>query len=345
MIERVEISSSGGSAIYGADAVAGVVNIITRQDFAGVELGSDYSLSAAGDGGIATAHAVVGGGGDHGHITLGAEYVSQDAVGMGSRGYSRYVETLATPTGPLVHVGSIYLPQGFFSIPAGNLLGLAPGYYTIVNGAPGNAANDYKPFNITPQDEYFNYAPYTFLQTPSQRGAVWLQANAQLRPSVEFFAEALAQRSDSRQQLAPSTYSSGDDYGAAPTDPATGMPVIPANNYYNPLGVDVPLVLRRLIEGGDRRYREVSDVDRVLLGLRGDRGSWHWETSLTWASNRTESFESGETLRTSAALAVGPSGLDASGHVVCGTPDPATGVVPPANIVAGCVPLNLFGGS
>jgi len=48
MIERVEISSSGASAIYGADAVAGVVNIITRRDFAGIEVGSQYSLSAAG---------------------------------------------------------------------------------------------------------------------------------------------------------------------------------------------------------------------------------------------------------------------------------------------------------
>ena len=52
MIERIEISPSGASAIYGADAVAGVVNIITRRDYSGLDVGTDYKLTERGDGAV-----------------------------------------------------------------------------------------------------------------------------------------------------------------------------------------------------------------------------------------------------------------------------------------------------
>jgi iron complex outermembrane receptor protein len=233
------------------------------------------------------------------------------------------------------------VPQGLYRVPRGNVLGLNPGPYTTVSGTSGRGANDFRPIDFT--QDLFNYAPYNFLQTPSRRGAVWLQARHALTRSVELFAEGLAHHSESHQQVAPSTYSTLQN-GAAPLDPTTGEQIVPANNYYNPFGVDIPRALRRMVEGGDRLFREVSEAERVLLGLRGNLGAWHWETSLVWARNRTESFETGVTLRTAAALAVGPSGPDAAGHIVCGTPDPATGIVPSDHIIDGCVPLNLFGG-
>jgi iron complex outermembrane receptor protein len=341
IIERVEISSSGASAIYGADAVAGVVNILTWRDFSGVELGSDYSISAEGDAGIATAHALFGAGSERGNITVGAEYVQQTGVGQGERDYSRYVEKLATPDGPVVHVGSMATPQGFYVVPMGNALGLVPGPYTTVEGTSGQGPNDFVPFDFT--QDLFNYAPYNFLQTPSQRGAIWLQAHRQLTDTVELFAEGLVHHGESRQRIAPSTYRSVDN-GAAPLSPATGRQVIPANNYFNPFGIDIARMQRRMLEGGDRRSREDSESERALLGLRGTLGAWRWETSLVWARNRTESSATGEILRTAAALAVGPSGLTATGHIVCGVPDPNSGIVPDANVIAGCVPLNLFGG-
>ena len=49
-IERIEILKDGGSAIYGADAVAGVVNFITRKDFQGIEITGRYGISGHGDG-------------------------------------------------------------------------------------------------------------------------------------------------------------------------------------------------------------------------------------------------------------------------------------------------------
>ena len=342
MIERVEISPSGASAIYGADAVAGVVNILTRHDFTGIELGTDYSASDAGDGDIATAHLLFGVGGERGNFSAGTEYVSQDGVGQGARDYSRFVEGLATISGPVLHVGSPIAPQGLYRVPRGNAFGLAPGVvYTTVNGTSGRGPDDFRPFDF--DKDLYNYAPYNFLQTPSQRRGLWVQGQLRLTDSVELFTEGLAQRSESRQQIAPSTYRSIET-GAAPLDADGAQQIIPANNYYNPFGVDIPRVLRRIVEGGDRRFREDSRSERLLAGLRGSAGGWHWETSIVWARNRTESFETGEILRSAAALAVGPSGLDADGRVVCGVPDPDSGIVPPANIIAGCVPLNLFGG-
>ena len=57
MIERVEISTSGATSIYGSDAVAGVVNVITRQNYSGFETGGTYHVSEHGDGAVRTAHA------------------------------------------------------------------------------------------------------------------------------------------------------------------------------------------------------------------------------------------------------------------------------------------------
>jgi len=164
-----------------------------------------------------------------------------------------------------------------------------------------------------------------------------------LTNSVELFAEGLAHHSESRQQIAPSTYSTIDS-GAAPLDPNTGQQFIPANNYYNPFGIDIPYASRRILEDGDRLNREVADTERVLLGLRGSLATWRWESSVVWARNRTDSLDTGEILRTAAALAVGPSGPDATGHIVCGAPAPLTGIVPPTRIIAACVPLDVFGG-
>jgi outer membrane receptor for ferrienterochelin and colicin len=79
MIERVEILKNGASAVYGADAVAGVVNIITRQDYEGVEIEVQTSDFFDMDSGSQeTVSLVTGKNFDGGHIVVGAEYVTQE---------------------------------------------------------------------------------------------------------------------------------------------------------------------------------------------------------------------------------------------------------------------------
>ncbi len=105
LIDHVEIFGSGASAIYGSDAVAGVVNIITRKSFSGMEVGSDYRVGDRADGAIRTAHILGGLDGERGDLIAGIEYVNQSAVSQASRAYSAHVESLVSPTGPVVQTG------------------------------------------------------------------------------------------------------------------------------------------------------------------------------------------------------------------------------------------------
>ena len=125
-----------------------------------------------------------------------------------------------------------------------------------------------------------------------------------------------------------------------------GSPAHPADNYYNPFGVDLEWnVRRRLVEAGNRRTEQEVDLWRALVGLEGSVDRWTWEVALQSATAEATGVERGFVAHSRLISALGPSGLDDSGRIVCGSPDPATGRVPAASIIPGCVPLNLFGGA
>ena len=127
----------------------------------------------------------------------------------------------------------------------------------------------------------------------------------------------------------------------APTAPRE----IPANNYYNPFGVPVPRGQRRLMELGDRGFEQRVDSWRALAGARGRFREWNWEVSVARAQSDAVSHEEGVPLSERFVAGLGPSGPDAAGSIVCGVPDPGTGIVPAAAVIADCVPINLFGGA
>jgi iron complex outermembrane receptor protein len=327
MIDRVEVLTTGASAVYGADAIGGVVNVITRSNFKGVELGLQRSETARGDGAITRAQALVGGDIGQGSWMLGADYVDQKGVSMAAREYSAIPLAIAGADGARVFFGSSFIPDGIFEVPDGNALGLPPGDYTRVPGAIGQTAGDWRPYG----DERFNFAPYTYLQTPNQRGSLWLLGNQPLSGGVELFFEGLFSRRESSQNLAPAPF--GIENG------------VPSNNYYNPFGVDVPSGLRRLIELDSRSFSQRVEMWRALAGVRGEVGEWTWEVSAATSESDAVTRENGLPLAEPLLTGLGPSGRDASGRIVCGTPDPATGIVPASAVIEGCVPINLFGGA
>jgi iron complex outermembrane recepter protein len=325
MVDRVEVLTTGASAVYGADAIGGVVNVITRSHFKGVELGLQRSEAERGDGAITRAQALVGGDIGQGSWMLGADYVDQKGVSMAAREYSAIPLEVASSDGARVFWGSQVIPDGIFEVSDGNAPGLPPGLYTRVPGATGQTASDWRPY----EDETFNYAPYLYLQTPNERVSLWLLGKQPLSGGVELFFEGLFSRRESSQNLAPAPLESG----------------VPANNYYNPFGVDVPFGLRRLIELDTRTFSQRVEMWRALAGVRGELGEWTWEASVATSDSDAVTRENGLPLVEPLMTGLGPSGRDASGRIVCGTPDPATGLVPASAVIDGCVPINLFGGA
>ena len=88
MIERVEVLKEGAGAIYGSDAIGGVVNFITRSDFDGFELGYDYGISGDSDGEANTVYLGWGTTGEKGSISVFAQYQKQDEISSGDRDYT-----------------------------------------------------------------------------------------------------------------------------------------------------------------------------------------------------------------------------------------------------------------
>jgi iron complex outermembrane receptor protein len=263
MVERVEVLTTGASAVYGADAIGGVVNVITRSHFSGIELGAQASQSSHGDGTIARAEALAGGDFGRGHWMLGADYVDQRGIATNTRAYSATPLTIASLDGIRVPFGSPWTGDGRFRIGPGNLLGLLPGRYTRVAGATGQTVSDWRP--VTDGD-VFNYTPYIYLQTPNQRGSVWLLGHAPPGESLEFFSEGLFSHREFSQGLAPAPFMVQSN--AAPLL-ADGTPGIPADNYYNPFGVDITQGGLRLVELSNRGFHERVTLWRMLAGLRG----------------------------------------------------------------------------
>jgi iron complex outermembrane recepter protein len=354
VVERVEVVGVGSSTIYGSDAIGGVVNLITREDYEGAEVNGSYTTDDHSDGTVYDLQFVAGQTGEKGYLTFGAELVDQHAVFQGERGYSRHTEYL-NDTGGVSISGSPATPDGQFTLPGNNGLGLPAGRYTRVDGSANPpTAEDFRPFNTAatpgqPSDLY-DFAPINYLQTPSKREYFWAVAGYDINDYVSFFADALIHHRESQQQLAPTPFNSGDPSGGAPLTP-TGGGYIPADNYYNPFGIDLIApggrVRRRFVESVGRQFSENIQTQWYVAGLRGPVGdsTWNWELSADYGRNDTDMTTEGEFRADRMQLALGHSGPDASGRIVCGQRDPATGIVPAENVIAGCVPLNLFGGA
>jgi len=329
-IERVDVLASGGSAAFGADAVGGVVNIVTQRNNRGLELSGTRTITERGDGEIITGQGAVGFDLLGGTWSLGLDYVEQDGVTMDRRSYSASPLLIMDDNGTVAALGRNNMPaDGGFLVPEGNALGLEPGRYTRVAGATGQTAADYRPY--VREEDGFNIAPYSYSQTPNERISLWLLGSRPLGESMTIFLEGLAHHRESAQQAAPPYY--------------VGIPGVMADNFYNPFRVDLLVTNRRLVEAGNRVSEQEVDLWRTLIGLEGSVARWTWEVALQSAKSEATSIEHGFIALSRLAPALGPSGLDDSGRVVCGSPDPISGLVPAVSIIPGCVPLNLFGGA
>jgi outer membrane receptor protein involved in Fe transport len=341
-VESVEVLPSGAGAVYGSGAVGGVINVVTRRDLAGITTAVSQTLTGHGDGGVTMGRVAAGFELLGGTWLVGLEKVSQEGVTLDRRDYSAVPQVIVDEDGTRAAFPNRATPDGRFEVPAGNSLGLQPGLYTRVEGSTGRSAADYR--TIDRARDYFNVAPYNYSQTPNERGSAWLIGSLPLGEHGAFFVEGLADRRQSARQVAPAGY-----FGVPAPTLADGSEVFPATGYYNPFGVDLvhdgpPVVSRRLVELGNRGYSDDVDLWRLLAGLEGRAGDWAWTLSVADAASEATTRETGAFLPSRMVRAVGPSGPDESGRIVCGTPDPATGLVPAQAVIPGCVPVDLFGG-
>ena len=355
MVERIEILKDGGAAAYGADAVAGVVNIITRKDFEGVEvelLTADWMDTDSGSQtGIS---AVFGKSFDKGHFVAGVEYVDQEEAYQSDAPWDFFQDSYYIyPTGCEAQVAAPFdgtsgggcYPIGSSRIPEGRLATISQGTFMNPDGS-----------GLVPYDgRTYNYAPVNYIQTPYKKTNIFLDGRMEITDTIEFSAMLRSNNRKSAQELAPQPYNS-------PTDPAyNGVWVdgdgnevaysgISPDNYYlvqafNAAGLTPEPIRdarRRMVET-TRRFEQ--QIEQTQINLQLD-GSELFGTDISWTAyynygRRTrEDVDYGQFFGPNLSNAMGPS-ADLNGD---GQPECYQDINDPNSVVSGCVPFNFFGG-
>ncbi|HET7500359.1 MAG TPA: TonB-dependent receptor [Kofleriaceae bacterium] len=350
MIERVEVLKDGASAIYGSDAVAGVVNIITRSNFNGTEASAYTSTTQKGDGTNYDLSFVTGRTSTKGNITFAAGYQKQSPVRAGDRAFSATTKSYnytcsadaladgSCKVGGTTLRGSVASPTGFINTATGpggakafTPVGCTADVCTADPTHPGSFRNFVDP-TATMFGDAYNFQTLNYLLTPSNRVNLFGNGSYEVTNHAQAFFEASFNSRKSTQQLAEEpliTSQTGPD----------GI-VISKDSVYNPFGVDVIDYNRRLTEFGVRTGNQDIATARLVVGAKGSIDeevpvlkNWKWETSYNYGRSTATNTLHGSLIVSHLAKALGPSFIGPDGPT-CGTPS--------APITDGCVPLSLF---
>jgi iron complex outermembrane receptor protein len=328
IVDHIDVLLDSASAIYGSDAIAGVINIVTRSGYEGGEFGI-YGAQYDQDDGRRTLYDLsYGAKGDRWSASAGIEYGRDDPVFAGNRAISA-VPRYGLPIGA---TASGFTPYTIFTPQS---LVRKRIQLRLIDGQPGTSPDDFRPydrFGIVHEDRY-NFTPLNYLETPQDRRAAFAQMRYEFSSAFALSIDGLFNQRGSAQQLAEPVVTFTSDNAGLPDGFG-----ISADNAYNPFGEPITSVGRRFVESGPRASEQSVDTARVHLGLDGafvlaDR-------DFTWGADAVATRVRARELTTAYAddrklsLAVGPSYFDASGAAHCGTP---------AAPIADCVPLNFFG--
>ncbi|ACL96375.1 TonB-dependent receptor [Caulobacter vibrioides NA1000] len=207
LIKAIDVVSGGGSAVYGSDAIAGVVNFILKNDFEGLEFSAGYSETDKGEAPIYSADLTMGANfaDRKGNVVLSLGYNKREALTQGQRGgmLARAWGDNAARTG-FVPSGSGAIEPGrvdpFVSGRVINLTGLgrAP---TSADSALFLSNGDVRRYDDTV--DTYNFAPVNYIQTPQERFSVTSLASYEVKPGLTAYAKGNFVNSRVVTQLAP----------------------------------------------------------------------------------------------------------------------------------------------
>lgn len=352
VVERIEVLKDGASAIYGSDAIAGVINVITKKNFDGAAMNAYVGSYTKGDGSAQAYDFTVGANNDRWNAVLSLSYSQNDPVYMGDREISSvpvYGGGDIASGGPY---GSGSTLRGNFTRCAGAISNTASGFqtctavaggpFTLIEGRSGTSATDFRRFISYTTDrsgssDRYNFAPINYLLQPIERFNVYGQASLRLTDNINANAMATYVTRNSNQQLAevPITMdirgTQGPQWAFAPT----------AGNVFNPFGQNLRGGNFRMAAVGPRKNYYNNDNTAVTLWLDGqfDLGGrdMYWDAGYSYLDARFTLRGQNYINLFNLKRALGNSGRNASTNALeCYDSAGA--------VIRGCVPFNVFGG-
>ncbi|NUS38999.1 MAG: TonB-dependent receptor [Lysobacter sp.] len=340
-VERIEVLKDGASSIYGSDAIAGVINIITRTRYDGTSASVYRGQYGEGDGTITKADLLMGLGSDRGSLVFGAEWGKEERVAASDRPYSAFPRGSAHPTDGWTTVGQF---GGFVTTPTTAIPGIPNGSRVILRqgGDPRNKADWIRQNTSTgtcvgataatgciPGStlDKTNTLEQTDLHTPLDRRSLFVNGTYDITDNIRFRSELLYSFRSSERQVA------GYPVQAAPFN----VPMS-AQSYFNPTGATIGNWWRRTWEVPRTTTADLTTY-RFAGAFEGSFDlfgrSFDWNVSYLDNQNRLVQDTYGNVNLANLRAAVGPSFLNAGGQVQCGT---AAAPISPSQ----CVPFDPF---
>ena len=346
-IERVEVLKDGASAIYGSDAISGVVNIITRKNYDGAEASAYVGQYDQDDGARQTYSMTFGSHNERGSLTVSAEYSKDDPVWAKNRSWSRYPQGPRHPTTgwtPVSQWGVFFFP-GSFNCGQGD----SPyGACTLNPGGNPYNPNDWHGTNSAGgTTDLSNANEEMMVQTGVERHSLFVSGDYSITDNIKFSTDLLYNKRSTLQQVAGYPLSPANQVPGAAT-PYLGLS---PQSYYNPVGD------RFLGEGNGQMvyfYRRGWEVPRTTQSdLQTYRASgtlegsfnigdhtWNWDVGGYVNTNDLLKIGHGDFNKFALSQALGPSYYnEGTGRVECGTPDHP---IPFGSTPGSCIPWNPF---
>ncbi|WP_194954663.1 TonB-dependent receptor [Sphingopyxis solisilvae] len=339
MIDGIEILKDGASAIYGADAIAGVVNIKTVQPFDGLRGSVRAGITSHGDGSELGGKLTVGKTWDRAAIILSGSYFKSSPIRTDARDRTRL--TLVPQTAVGTNPNGLFILPGlannaYFGTPAGFASSANP--IVLNNGATigaGNTADNAFHVGALPGDAYNTQAQGIYSTGPSERYGVYGRFDYELTDDVTIRLDGAYNRRKSNQLFSPVLLDVGGTAGTV-----RGF-AIPNNQAFNPFGTanGVPAanaltfgansawrIRKVMTDVGNRNNIQDVETIRFSVGVDGSfmigGGEWRWDVFGSYSKNSIDT--------------VAENGINYD-NLFLGLGSPAT-----CAATAGCVPVNLF---
>jgi outer membrane receptor protein involved in Fe transport len=322
LIKRIDVLTGGASAVYGSDAIAGVVNFVLNDRFTGLQVDSSGQMTSHHDGELYDV-SVTGGIklGDRGNLIASGNYSKRNGVFYAARPHN----SNAVDSSDLVSsAGSTNANPTVFDLGDGSEVQVTP------SGA------------LTDNLNLYNFTPVNYAQLPFERYSATVLGRYDLTDGIEAYARGTYEHVKVVTTLAP-TATAGYTFNIDPSNPfltpdertaffgpgavindGSGVADDPTAR----AGTSVVGIRRRITETGGRVEDHTTKYYQGIAGLRGDLGDFKWDVSAQYGEVRKH-----EVLKNDLSYTALAQALD----VVAGPTGPRC--FDPSN---GCVPLNLF---
>ncbi|WP_413664463.1 TonB-dependent receptor plug domain-containing protein [Microbulbifer sp. CNSA002] len=295
MIDRIEVLTDGASAVYGSDAVAGVINVVLKDSFDGVRINARAGATEAGGGENGELSVTFGKEFDRGQFIANVTHSKRDEIAYSDRDWAG-LQSSMSPT------GNIFTNYGSFSVAddgvtLGDYSSYDIGQYMWLSGSMERTSfTGSGSYSITDDIEFYGEGSYTLKTTNQQLAAQPMYAGNGLNLTADHLSDEVQEQLAEAWQVAEDAYQIElAAYNAAVAEweaqgsPEDLEPTAPTATHGDSWSDGLSDVRLRPVAGGTRDSEQKTETYRILGGLRGDLANgWGWDAFVSYGKNEGE---------------------------------------------------------